>query len=198
MKRQRDEIVELQLDLTQTKEDVSEVKTHQQMIETKTNVAASHLVSLKSKQDSMEEKHSTEIQTVKQQQVEIDHRLDDAVEFVKQVSDDQKCQGKMISSLQETKKQLSEEVEKAGEFIHQLSFKDEELQGQIEDLEHDVTDIKQDIVKVKSEIEGIQQKGECSISIMQVTTKITVACSVWFVLTKLKGPSDLFLIASII
>ena len=151
--------MELQSDLSQTKEDISKVKKHQQKIETKTRDAASHLESLETKQVSMEEKHSSDIKVVQQQQFEIDHRLGYAVELVKQVSDDQKSQGKMISSLQETKKQLSEEVVKTGEFIHQLSFKDEELTGKIDDLKDDVTDIKQDIVKVKSEIEDIQQKG---------------------------------------
>ncbi len=149
----------LQSDVAQTTEIVSELQTNQQLMEKKASDTSSHLVSLETKQTSMEEKHSSDIITMTEKQVEIEYRISHAVELTKQVSDDQKDHGVKISSLEETKRQLSEEVGKTGEFVHQLSAKDDEMQDEIEDLKDDVADIKSDIVKVKSEIDEIQLKG---------------------------------------
>ncbi len=62
---------------------------------------------------------------------------------------------KIITALEETKRQISEEVEKTGELVHQLSIKDDETQGQLKNLKDDVTVIKSDIMKVKE----VQQKS---------------------------------------
>lgn len=149
----------LQSDISQTNENFSELQKNQQLMEKKAEDAALHLTSLESKQTSIEEKQISDMLIMTQQQVEAESCISHAVELIKQVSDDQKDHKVKISSLEETKRQLSEEVGKAGELVHQLSAKDDERQDQIEDIKVDVADIKSDIVKVKSEIVEIQEKG---------------------------------------
>lgn len=138
--------MELQSDIAQTNENISEIKIN---LEDKAKDTSFHLVSL-------EEKQSADIVVMQQQQIDTDSRISHTVELVKQVSDGQKDVGEKISVLEETKRQISEEVEKTGKLIHQLSVKDDERQGQIKHLKQDVDDIKSDIVMVKEEI---GQKG---------------------------------------
>ena len=96
------------------------------------------LDSLESRQASMEVKQSSAIKSVAEQQGKMEDEIKLAVGLIKQVSDDHQDHGKKISALEDTKRQLSEEVAKTGEFVHQLSLKDDEMQGKIEDLEENV------------------------------------------------------------
>ena len=129
------------------------------MIEEQTRETSFRVVSLEAKQASMEDQQTADIAVLKEQQVGMGASISDTVELIKQVSDDQKDHGKKIIVLEETKRQLSEEVEKTGEIIRQLSIKDEKMQSEVEDLKENVADIKYDIVKVKEEIDEMQQKG---------------------------------------
>ncbi len=94
-----------------------------------------------------------------QQKSGTESNVSHTVELIKQVSEN--VGEIIITALEETRRQISEGVEKTGELVHQLSAKDDERQGQFEHLKDDVSVIISDIIKVKEEI---QQKGIIAVS----------------------------------
>ena len=105
----------------------------------------------------MEKEQLANIVKIQEQQHQMDSRVSGNVDFIKQVSDDQKT---IEENIRKTEKQLSEETEKTVDLIHQLSVQEDESHSHIKTLQEDVDDIKFDIVMVKEEIDTIQRKGK--------------------------------------
>lgn len=157
--------------IVETKREMSGMK---QVMEDEARSTSTRLVSLESKQLTMEEKQS-DIDVLQQQHVaDIDCHVSHTVELMKQVSDEQKRFGEKITTLEETKRQISEEVEKTGELVNQLSVKDDEMQSHVNILRDDVDVMKSDMIKVKEEIDVIQHKGISCCIILGYRTLLIV------------------------
>lgn len=146
--------------VSETEVSISEVKGKQQIMEDEAKSTSSHIEYLKARQLSTEEKVSKEVSVLQQQQTNTASRVSHSVQLLTQLSNEQKGLGVKITTLKETEKQLSEEIEKTGGVLRQLSVKEDEIEDQVKDLRDDVDVMRSDVIKVREEISTIQQKGK--------------------------------------
>ena len=149
----------MQSGLTDAHIKVLEIATSQKGLEKKAIVMSSEIVSLESRQTSLEQKEETDIIELQHQYEQVNSHVTDTVKLVKEVSLELEITEDRVQSLEETERQISQEVEKAGDLLHQLSVKDDEQEEKLKELKDDVTDMKLGIVKVKEDIEFFQHKG---------------------------------------
>ena len=167
--KQQKAIKDLQTGYAETNEEVIEIKISQKEMKENAGIVSSHLESLESRQSSLEQKEAADVMKIQQKQDNIDSRVSDTVKLIKEVSWEQKDTEEKIIMLEETKRQISEEMQKTGDMVRQLSVKDDEKHEQLKDLKDDVDEIKLEIVKAKEEIDLFQHKGRHIVFIALLT-----------------------------